>query len=575
VEQSVRSRSEVLDVLKRLVDLHVAMGRTGFERAISWAKRLLALDPLAEAMHRQLMWIALHEREPGLRIALIGPPARAGGATLAAGAMLGCFGEVTKTGLASEHGRAKLEMAIKASGLWPMWLAKINERAAGKKPAVVTPGTFVILNTKSGTLDTDNYEIIGEALERHNQSWEDIRPESVPGLSPISGCRSLRAMHLPNEGSIDSSQLLENLALAVRRTERVTEIDGQVKELLARAGRIEGVELEGGERLGAGSVVLAAGAMSQRVLDAMPDLAVRIPRLCSGSGTSALLKPERPSGITGVIRTPNRAFACGLHVVRRADGDVYVGATNNIFLDQQERPNVYDMTFLLECLTQQVQEALHVAELVRWRTGNRPMTIDTYPLIGKTSINGLWLLTGTFRDGLHMSPLLAQHIAQELLGREGLFQNVFPPTVLLLRSRKARLLQLQASRSSQPRVYHVVPRFSGGWISPLRPCRHQALNSSGCSGKSKRNRVSMRAKRAASRGLCLMCRPAGALACPEAGRRHAVASCSAPSTSAPCPRHGARGAWVTAYSKDAGPSSGTSSRCRPRSGGRRPARSWG
>jgi hypothetical protein len=45
--------------------------------------------------------------------------------------------------------------------------------------------------------------------------------------------------------------------------------------------------------------------------------------------------------------------------------------------------------------------------------------VDGVPLVGRTSVAGLWLLTGTYRDGLHLSPLLAADLADWLAGGEG------------------------------------------------------------------------------------------------------------------------------------------------------------
>jgi hypothetical protein len=86
-----------------------------------------------------------------------------------------------------------------------------------------------------------------------------------------------------------------------------------------------------------------------------------------------------------------------------------------------------DIHFLLECALEQVHQGLEKSEVVSYSVGNRPLTIDTYPLIGMTSIEGLWMLTGTYREGFHLSPLLAQHMAKQMLGKGALFDNIFLP----------------------------------------------------------------------------------------------------------------------------------------------------
>ena len=60
---------------------------------------------------------------------------------------------------------------------------------------------------------------------------------------------------------------------------------------------------------------------------------------------------------------------------------------------------------------------LNHARLLKFNQGNRPTTLDGYPLFGACpSIAGLWLLTGTGRDGFQRSPLLSRHIAKQLTG---------------------------------------------------------------------------------------------------------------------------------------------------------------
>ena len=52
-------------------------------------------------------------------------------------------------------------------------------------------------------------------------------------------------------------------------------------------------------------------------------------------------------------------------------------------------------------------------------TGFRPVSEDLFPLIGKSStINNLYILTGTNRDGFHLSPYLSKQISKMILCEE-------------------------------------------------------------------------------------------------------------------------------------------------------------
>jgi glycine oxidase len=121
---------------------------------------------------------------------------------------------------------------------------------------------------------------------------------------------------------------------------------------------------------------------------------------------------------SSVIRTPNRSFACGLHVVPRKSGEVYIGATNTVTMVPVEMPKIWDIQFLFACSTRQVRRKLVGSTLTKVQVGNRPLAVDGYPLLGEAGIAGLWMMTGTYRDGLHLSPLLAREMSRRILGEE-------------------------------------------------------------------------------------------------------------------------------------------------------------
>ena len=52
----------------------------------------------------------LTNRNPSLKVAIVGPADRAGGASQAAGAMLGCFGEITDLTFFNEQAEKRLSL---------------------------------------------------------------------------------------------------------------------------------------------------------------------------------------------------------------------------------------------------------------------------------------------------------------------------------------------------------------------------------------------------------------------------------------------------------------------------------
>jgi hypothetical protein len=69
------------------------------------------------------------------------------------------------------------------------------------------------------------------------------------------------------------------------------------------------------------------------------------------------------------------------------------------------------------CALDQLDEQFFFHRIDEWRIGNRPVTLDTFPMIGWTDLERVYAVGGTYRDGFHCSQVLAQHAVAELLGR--------------------------------------------------------------------------------------------------------------------------------------------------------------
>jgi glycine oxidase len=355
----------------------------------------------------------------GTKVAVIGKPNKPWAASSAAGAMLGTFGEVTTTIVGSDEGRAKHEIAYQATRNWDAWLSALYEDSGDDTDLYTARGTIMLLNSVGMPgIDSGNYNAIRASLEEYKEPFEDIDPHDVAWLDANPTTRSLLGMFIPEEHAVDAPALLVRLEEALER-KGVAMIDGFGASLVTDGDTVTGVTLESGETYTAGQVVVAGGAASQPLIESAPQITAGIPPLCAGVGVSVLTKvaPTAPTP-TSVIRTPNRAFACGLHAVPRGDQHVYLGATNAVHAHPEEFSSIRDATFLLHCALRQLRTDLDYAQIEKVNVGNRPIAFDGFPLIGQVRDSKLWLLTGTYRDGLTLSPLLAEEMAARLLGEE-------------------------------------------------------------------------------------------------------------------------------------------------------------
>ncbi|MBE8520931.1 FAD-dependent oxidoreductase [Amycolatopsis sp. H6(2020)] len=352
----------------------------------------------------------------GQNVAVLGEPHRPFAGTSASGAMLGCFGEVTTTLVASQAGRTKLELGIKATGLWRQWLDELGDGAAGE--IITADGTTVILNTIGmAEIDDTNFRAIRDELVRYSQPFEDVDPLDLEWVDAEPISRPLRAFHIPGEHAVNSVALMARLQDAFATAGGVM-VPGEATHVDHTGDQVTGVTLTSGERLTAGQVTLAAGSRTQTLLDGLP-VGERMPPLVSGYGVSVLMRTFDGTAPRSVIRTPNRSFACGLHLVPRGVGEVYIGATNVVSVRPRDAADMRDLVFLSQCAHRQIRMGLWDSPIKKVQVGNRPISVDGFPLLGAGGMTGLWIMTGTYRDGLHLSPLVASEMAARILGETG------------------------------------------------------------------------------------------------------------------------------------------------------------
>ncbi|RKN37930.1 NAD(P)/FAD-dependent oxidoreductase [Streptomyces hoynatensis] len=367
-------------------------------------------------------------------IAVVGPRGRASGASQAAGAMLGSFGEVTPETLRTAPGRARFELGRAAHRMWPGVLRRLeSEGAPGHRPLRVAQDSYVVLNTSGSYLDSANFAAITAALGAYGGPFEEVDPAGIAGYRPRADQRALRALHLPGEGAVDARRVIAALEARIVR-QGVTLVDQEAEAVIAADGGVGGVRLADGSRLEAERVVVAAGARSGPLLRGVAQAADPMPTF-AGRGFALVGRRMAGPPFESVVRTPNRAFACGLHVVPLGEGREYLGATNSVAAEPLNSVQMNDVHFLTQCAMQQLDEEITHHEIEEWRVGSRPVTLDGFPLIGWSALPGLYVLTGTYRDGFHCAPLLAANAANELEGKERLIDGMFAPSRGLIHTR--------------------------------------------------------------------------------------------------------------------------------------------
>ncbi len=270
------------------------------------------------------------------------------------------------------------------------WVAEI-EADSGLPCGLRSTGIVVPFQSRE---ERDQYPTaaFGEPLDEQQLHQE------LPGLAAGWRCGLLFAQ----DGQIDNRrQLMRALESAcVDRGVRFQE-GVEVLELLSDNQQLEGVrtcDSEGNvHTLPCRSAVLCSGAWSAQLMPELPVFPVK--------GQMVSLQTPR-----GALRRV--IFGPGTYLVPREDGLIVVGATSERDAGFTEGLTPQGQRALKQGMAALLPDAVNWPPMERW-WGFRPCTPDEGPLLGESSIEGLWLACGHHRNGV----LLAAISAELLTGR--------------------------------------------------------------------------------------------------------------------------------------------------------------
>lgn len=349
--------------------------------------------------------VAIKSADPTVNIAIMGSGDHQHAATMAAGAMLNCFGELEHGILQNETLKYKFELSKFASTMWPAWAAELG---VNLEPV----GTLVV---KNRNVHGPDFDAICQALKEYKQ------PHRRGGVQHSWVAGKLEAedsVHIRNEHAIDPSVLMT--ALLKRADDlgigRIWENASRIR----RDGPNYFVESDNLVRYNGGKIVVAAGASTGKIVE---DPAMI--RLFYGVGVSLLLGTRHVPEC--IVRTPNRGMSCGIHAVPRGPNRVYIGSSNYVSADPQASAKAGTIAHLIEGAVHEINRNYSDARLLSHSVGWRPISADGLPMVGPTSFKNVLVCTGTKRDGLHMSPFYAFDMSDRILLGKPLIGEKFAP----------------------------------------------------------------------------------------------------------------------------------------------------
>ena len=247
-------------------------------------------------------------------------------------------------------------------------------------------------------------------------------------LAPSIAPAAVGALFVPDHAMVSAPGLVRALVRASeshgvthRTGARVTRITRQGERLsvhLAAVGNADSTpasaSVSTGEKLGADSVVIAAGSWSGQI--------------DTGDAPAVPVRPVRGQLLHLAWRAAPFAqvlWGARCYMVPWQDGTVLVGATVEE-VGFAEDVTVAGVHTLLSAAAELVPDTMS-ARFKEARVGLRPATTDTVPVIGPSpEMPGLFYATGHYRNGILLAPLTAVMLADGIL--EGRWHRLLDAT---------------------------------------------------------------------------------------------------------------------------------------------------
>ncbi|WP_164101075.1 glycine oxidase ThiO [Candidatus Laterigemmans baculatus] len=243
------------------------------------------------------------------------------------------------------------------------------------------------------------YEIRCEPLDAESLGRRE------PALADALRRAVLRsAWWVPDEVQIRPPDHLRGLAAAAAQAGVEFREQTPVERLVREGSRVVGVETAQGP-ITADTVILAGGVWASAL-----NASVHVARDLIPVRGQVVLYRAAPGLLHSVINEGHR------YLVPRDDGHIYTGSNEEeVGLDERTTPEV--IASLREWAETLVPE-LRRGEVERTWSGLRPGTIDGFPYLGRApDFENLYVATGHFRSGLHLSCGTAVVIADLVTGR--------------------------------------------------------------------------------------------------------------------------------------------------------------
>jgi glycine oxidase len=291
---------------------------------------------------------------------------------------------------------ALVPLAKKSLALYPEFINAI-EQASGTPANFRRDGTLELFFGATAEAERDRTVAAHCA---HDLGTQAISADEARAIEPSVAKSAFAAAWLPHECSVEPRALTSAVLQAAKKCGAEIRANVEVRRLLIEGSRCDGVETQS-EKFTAKHVVLAAGCFSSAI------------------GAAARIAPTRP--VRGQMLSLRTARPIPNHVVRshsgyvvpRGNGLVVAGSTIED-VGFEKGVTAAGIVGILSAAIELIPELAGAAIEETW-SGLRPDTPDHLPLVGPTEIEGLWLATGHYRNGILLAPATAQILRNWIL----------------------------------------------------------------------------------------------------------------------------------------------------------------
>lgn len=341
--------------------------------------------------------VAWRARRLGHSVAVVERDEVGAGASKVAAGMLAPVAEV-EFGAAAER---VLQLGLRSAAMWPVFAEELAQES-GEDVHLQRTGTMLLARDGDEARELERQAAFRDSL---GLATKRLRASEARASEPALAPTIRLALEAPDDHSVDPRALLRALHRAcLHAGVEVVQHAGPAAVALDRDGALRGLRLADGSTLRARVLVLAAGAWSGSI-EGLPQDARPPVRPVKGQ----ILRLRDPAG-SGLVSRALRYE--GGYIVPRGDGRYVIGAT----VEEQgfnDRPTVGGVHELL-------QEAWElVPGIAEWEVEElcasfRPGTPDNVPLIGAAEIEGLIWATGHYRNGILLTPVTAELVAEAI-----------------------------------------------------------------------------------------------------------------------------------------------------------------